>query len=224
MDRKIIVNFFKLNWRVLTGKVPPSLYFKKIRSSAVIKIINFRSDIRLIRKLRRKFFPIDKVIIRKDDCDDRMQLTERYRDIPIDRLVENIEKKENVNKSALRKQRKINSRWYVAEYKGKIIGQTCMDDMQLWKKTYDMQGYMIGGTYVLRWYRGLGIGEALARATIEDAKKNNVKALYQGIAAANKQNINLSLKLGYKRADESIENKIYSGAMRGRNVVLYMDL
>jgi GNAT superfamily N-acetyltransferase len=184
--------FFKLHYELFTGKIS----FKKYLLRASAKIRQFFFNRNFIRQRFKRRFPIDEVIISRDaDCVQPKRFVQK--------------------KSPMRRYR------YVAKLRSETIGKGGMADMRNWVGINEGEYFMISGVSVDAFRQGLGIGEALYRAMIADAKRLKIKRLYQTITPGNIRNNCLAEKLGFRKLSGEAAKTINRQC---RTYAYYMDI
>ncbi len=207
----IFKKILKLNRRLFKKEITPSFYLFKIKRGIIFRLREYAVSIKLFRKIMKRRFPVDKVITRQKQTDDNIRIRELTSE-------GDMADSTRTERSGGRPDTKKNKYNYIAEYNDKIVGRIGM--ARLWKMNHNIDGYVISGTYISNWFRGLGIGEALHKALIEESKKDNLDTIYQTIFNTNRRNIKLAEKLGFKRADRELEDKVCGRAPKNRKRLL----
>jgi len=191
----IIVKAFFFNPKcnkIILMIISPFSIPKKIPAKlATFVLYNIRESligVRFFRRIRKKFFQLEKVKIRPiEDID-----------------YENIGKLIGLPLSNIDAVKGSDRYSYVVEYEGKIIGRICMHKEC---KGCFTDSYVIAGSHVSRGYRSLGVGEAMNKALIECAKRDGINILYRTIDNKNRKSINLAKKLGFKKTERDFKYK-----------------
>ena len=238
----VITKLLDLQKQLFRKEITFSFYLQKIASQFLFRVRECVVDIRdmvfrtrVSRNIARRFFPLNSLVIRKQEPADDAQITELLSGGWIGKYVRRIAMKKitgDAADSAPEQAPEIldtgmlpeNECNFVVEHKGKIIGKIGM--CKSWKRDCGIDAYVISGTYVKRWYRGLGIGEAMHNALLQHARDLNEETVYQKIVCTNERNMRLAAKLGFKRAGKEIENRVCgtSSLHENRSFVFRLDL
>jgi ribosomal protein S18 acetylase RimI-like enzyme len=76
------------------------------------------------------------------------------------------------------------------------------------EQDFGVGGWWIMGLYVRSTHRGLGVGEALTQALIEQARCENAEAVYCNVFVTNIPSKRLFEKLGFIPAEKEIQEKL----------------